>query len=162
MRWPHGPMRYWPDAVNAAAVPADLSGVRTLINVLHHLPPADVQAALTSAAEQRQPFFAVEIVGRHPASLVATCSVAALVWLGGPLLGRRRWGYLALTWLLPILPLMLVWDGFASCMRAYGDEELRRMTERAERPGYQWTVGRTPTGIPWVPLRWVRGEPAPL
>jgi hypothetical protein len=66
-----------------------------------------------------------------------------------------------LTYVVPLFPLVIFWDGLVSALRAHRPEELRRMTESLQREGYTWEVGmaRVP-GKP--PVTYVLGLPMPL
>jgi hypothetical protein len=87
---------------------------------------------------------------------------------GGPLLALGvvpwilpfRWSRLAWTYLLPAIPLVVLWDGIVSCLRSYTVPELRALAAAAGE-GYAWEagVGRVPR-LP-VPLTWLVGYPAP-
>jgi hypothetical protein len=50
------------------------------------------------------------------------------------------WARLALTYVVPIVPLLVVWDGLVSCLRSYRLAELRALTAGLDR-GYAWEVG---------------------
>src|ERR1700676_354063 len=45
-------IRYWQQAVDAASVPAELAGVRTMFGSFHHFPPALARCILRDAFEQ--------------------------------------------------------------------------------------------------------------
>ncbi|MBL9110300.1 MAG: hypothetical protein JNM74_13550 [Myxococcales bacterium] len=145
--------------VSATEVPEALSGVRTIFNALHHLPPAVAEAVFTDAAEKRQPLCVFELVERSLQGAVIAAGVPLAVLGLMPFVKPRRLEALALTYALPVLPALIGWDGFASCLRSYSVQELRELTARAARPGYTFTVGRTraPYRPAWV--TWVVGKP---
>jgi hypothetical protein len=146
-------------SVSASAVPEALTGVRTIFNALHHLPPAVAEAVLADAAEKRQPLCVFEIVERslQGAAIAAGVPLAVLALM--PFVKPRRLEAFALTYAVPLLPALIGWDGLASCLRAYSLAELRELTARASRPGYGFTVGRT--RVPYRPawVTWVAGTP---
>lgn len=150
--------RWWPTPVDAARVPEGLVGVRTVFNALHHLDPEVVVGVLRDAALNRAPFLSVEVVHRSPRGVIHTTAIGVGAW---PLSWLRPWTArtLMLCAVFPVVPLVLVWEGFASCMRSYGEDELVRLAREASVPGYQFTVGRTPTWVPAMSLRWVEGRP---
>ncbi|HEY4221059.1 MAG TPA: hypothetical protein VGO62_06945, partial [Myxococcota bacterium] len=65
------------------------------------------------------------------------------------------------TYVVPVIPLVTGWDGFASCMRAYSLVELRALADSVERevPGYRFSVGRTRRRLPGLRVTWLVGEP---
>ena len=57
-----------------------------------------------------------------------------------PFLRPARVGALLLTYLIPILPLVILWDGLISCLRTYRVEELRALVAGLE-DSYAWEAG---------------------
>jgi hypothetical protein len=68
-----------------------------------------------------------------------------------PFMRPFRWGWLPLTYLLPIIPFFIFWDGTVSCLRCYSEDELREMTESIDAPGYAWEIG--PIDLPGAPFK---------
>ena len=64
-----------------------------------------------------------------------------------------------LTYVPPIVPLLIAWDGFASTIRSHSANELRALVVEITEPGYSWRVEevRTP-GAP-LPVLHVIGCP---
>ena len=105
---------------DATAVPPELVGVRTIFNAFHHLPPPVAKAVLADAARARQPI----VYGLMP--FVRSASPLAL----------------ALTYLLPVVPLATLWDGAASCLRAYSVPELEAMVADLGTDDYTFRIER--------------------
>jgi hypothetical protein len=145
--------------VDATDVPADLDGVRTIFNALHHFRPDGARKILADAARKGQPFCAFEVVERHPLSLAVIAGVPLAVLALIPLT-RPDPLRLALTYALPVIPLATGWDGLASCMRAYSPAELEELAREAANDRYRFTVGQARRGSP-IPMRvtWLVGEP---
>lgn len=122
-----GQVRGHLDAVDAADVPADLVGVRTLFNGLHHFRPEDARRLLADAVDKRAPIVVVELVERRPLTLLTICGTPLLALLVAPL-QRPSLGQLLMTYLVPIIPLAILWDGLMSCLRAYSRPELEALT----------------------------------
>ena len=75
-----------------------------------------------------------------------------------PFVRPFRWSRLILTYLLPILPLLCLWDGIVSCLRTYSPRELRQLVRDLESDDYRWEVGEfrfagTPLSVPYL-LGW--------
>ncbi len=136
------------EPVSATAVPEGLSGVRTIFNALHHLPPAVATDVFADAVEKRQPILTFEVVERSVQGAAIAVVVPASVYALMPFVRPLRLSTLALTYGAPVLPLAIAWDGFASCLRSYSVAELEAMTRKVARPGYRFDVVRTR-----VPLR---------
>lgn len=133
-----------------AADPGDLPpGLRTMICSLHHLRPEQARSALSAAAESRQPFLAYEISDNSaPAALWwTTIPFAALLAPLVTLMVRPlRFSQLLLTYLVPILPLCIGWDGAVSNARTYGQGDLDELLAEIPSEGYRWEHGTLGSG----------------
>ncbi|MCY1033452.1 hypothetical protein OV207_18510 [Corallococcus sp. BB11-1] len=128
--------------VDATRIPEDLTGVRTLFEGLHHFPPEQARALLADAAAKGVPFAAFELTQRSlPYILIQLLLVVPLVWLFTPLIRPVRWWRLVLTYLVPIIPLLILWDGVVSSLRTYAPADLERLTTGLDVDGYRWSSG---------------------
>lgn len=138
----------YPRPVDATAVPGHLRGFRTLFTALHHFPPATAQAILADAVRSRQGIAVFEATYRSPlALLMMLVAVIPVLLLITPLLRPFRWSRLLLTYVIPVIPLLCLFDGLVSCLRTYTPEELRAMASAADPDGcFTWEIGTL-----WVP-----------
>jgi len=146
------------EATDAACVPDDVVGVRTIFNGFHHFRPALARRIVEDAARKRQPFVSVELVERRPltvATVLGTPLLAFLLALRRP----RSPGRLLCSIAVPIIPAAILWDGLMSCLRAYGVDELRALTADLDDDAYSFRIEQVPT--PLVPMRvtMLIGEP---
>lgn len=126
--------------VRADQVPDALPGVRTIFDGFHHLPPAAARAVLADASRRRVPLLAGEAVERSLPGLVGVLFSPLLVWLVTPFLPVSI-PRLLLTYVVPVVPLLVLWDGVISVFRSYRPEELLALA--AGLPGDMvWTVER--------------------
>jgi hypothetical protein len=66
---------------------------------------------------------------------------------------------LLVTYLPPVLPLLIWWDGLASTLRTHRADELRALTREISEPGYSWRVDEIPVrGVP-IPVLQLVGRP---
>lgn len=158
----HPGLQYARESVSALNVPTTLTGVRTMFTALHHLEEPDVRAVLLDAQASGTPFFAAEATHRSLRGLLVTLLVPVMVLLLMPRVTPRRTLPLLLTYLPPLLPLAIWWDGFASTCKTYRAEELRHITEEISVPGYRWTVAERRAERAPLPVTVVIGEPVPL
>jgi hypothetical protein len=128
------------EPVDARAVPARLGGLRTLFEGFHHLRPTDARAVLADAQRQRQPIVIVEGTRRSLTALLGMLLVPLVVLLVTPRIRPWSWARLLLTYLVPIVPLVILWDGLVSCLRSYRLSELCALTAGLD-DGYHWEVG---------------------
>ncbi|MCP3104965.1 hypothetical protein LZ198_39480 [Myxococcus sp. K15C18031901] len=145
-------------SVDALRVPADLRGMRTLFNTLHHFRPEEVRAVLSDAMARGVPIAAFESVRRSPAGLFSMLWVPLLVWLFTPWVRPLTPLRLVLTYVIPVAPLLIAWDGAVSALRIHSPEELRELTATLPSPDYVWEVGEVKApGKP--PVSYVLGLP---
>ena len=128
--------------VDATRIPAELRGVRTLFEGLHHFPPERARALLEDAAARGVPIAAFELTQRSlPYLLVQFLLVIPLVWVFTLLIRPVRGWRLLLTYLVPILPVIILWDGLVSSLRTYAPEDLEKLTAGLGGDGYRWRTG---------------------
>jgi hypothetical protein len=155
-----GRITAWPEPVDARAVPAELDGFRTLFTSFHHFPPGEAAAILADAVRSRQGIAIFELTARR-ARTTALIAGGPLLALGlVPWIRPFRWSRLAWTYLLPAIPLVVLWDGVISCLRSYTVPELRALAAAAGE-GYAWDAGVSRVPRLPVPLTWLVGYPAP-
>lgn len=139
------------DSVDATDVPDDWLGVRTVFNALHHFRPALARRIVEDAARKRQPLVVVELVERRPQTVGFLLGTPLAVLAFAPL--QRPWSLsrFALTYALPVIPALVLWDGMMSCLRAYSATELHELTAGLPDDGYSFRVEHVT--VPWLPLR---------
>jgi len=154
-----GRIEFRPEPVDAKQVPADLSGCRTLFNGLHHFRPSEARGILASAAESRQPIVAFEVTERSVPALVGMLFAPIAVLLLVPFLRPLRLSWLLFTYLIPIIPLFVLWDGVVSCLRVYSVPELEELVAGLGDEEYVWEARRIPLGALPVQLTYLAGRP---
>lgn len=150
---------YLPDGVSALEPPVDRGAVRTMFTALHHFDRADVRRIFSSAQSDRVSFAAYEATQRSLRGLLVTLFIPLLVWVLMPRVKPRRFVSLVLTYVPPLLPLLIWWDGLASTLRTYSVEELRELTAEIEDPGYSWDIKEVPVRGAPIPVLEVIGRP---
>ena len=134
-------LHYVYESVDARCVPERLRGVRTLFNGLHHFNPEDARAILRDAVDQGQPIAVFEMLQRNWLTMFRALLLALSVPLLTPLVRPLSWWRLLLTYLIPVAPLLLLWDGAVSALRCYRPEELRTMVDGLGGLRYTWETG---------------------
>jgi hypothetical protein len=131
-------LAYEHEPVDARAVPPSLVGVRTMFDGLHHLRPGDARAVLEDAHRARTPIVIGEALSRRPGMLFSAILIPLFVVVL-TLRIRPRFGWqLLFTYVLPVLPFVIAWDGLVSCLRTYRPAELLALTRGLD--GYRWTA----------------------
>jgi hypothetical protein len=64
-----------------------------------------------------------------------------LVLLLTPKIRPVSWVQIVFTYLLPVLPLLIFWDGLVSQLRTYSVNELEELTRGLQSSDYRWEIG---------------------
>jgi hypothetical protein len=134
-----GRIDYVADPVDATSV--RMPGFRMMNNAFHHLRADLARNVLADAVGRREGIAIVEMVGRSPAALLGMLLVPLVVLLVTPAIKPRTLARFVFTYLVPLVPLLALWDGVVSCLRVYSPRELRALL--AEVPGaegYEWII----------------------
>jgi hypothetical protein len=132
-------LRYAGQSVDAAQVPAGLTGFRTIFSAFHHFAPDHAREILRSAIASRQPIGIFEFTYRSRSEILGMLRTPLAVWYLTPRMQARGWTKLLLTYLLPLIPLVAMIDGIVSCWRTYKISELQLMVSDTRE--YKWVSG---------------------
>lgn len=134
-------VEYHRDPIDARAVPAELTGLRTLFNSFHHLRPVEAKAVLSDTVRAKQAIAVFEVADRSVPMIISLIFVPLFVLVLTPFIRPFRWSRLFWTYLIPVLPLLILWDGLVSYLRAYTPDELLAMANQVEPHAYKWASG---------------------
>jgi len=152
-------LEFEPDPVSATDVPARLAGFRTLFTSFHHFRPDDARAILAAAVRDRQGIFIAEPSIRSVGALAMQAVVPLAVLALTPAIRPFRWSRLLWTYLLPVLPVAITFDGVVSILRIYTPDEMLAMGRAVGGDAYEWEAGtHQPSGSP-VPIPYLIGLP---
>jgi hypothetical protein len=155
-----GGLRYRTESVDATAVPASAQGVRTLFNAFHHFPPAAAKAILADAVRKRRAIAIFEGINHRGAGLAGMPLQVPAILLFTPFLRPFTWSRLLLTYALPLIPLLVLFDGTMSMLRLYLEEDLRELLQAVpDAETFDWDIGATSKApLPFGPV-YVIGVP---
>jgi hypothetical protein len=126
-------------AVDAAHVPEQLSGFRTIFSSFHHFPDSVAREILADTVRRGEGFAMSEVTSRTPKAFATMLLMPIFAWILTPRMRPFRWSRLLLTYLVPLIPFVVLWDGIVSCLRTRTPRELLELT--ASFSGYEWTAG---------------------
>ncbi len=149
------------ESIDATTVPPHLTGIRTLFTSFHHLPPRTARRVLQDAYQQRTSICVFEFTGRTWIPILLSLLLGPiLVWTQVPRLRPLTLRRLLFTYLVPIAPLVVAWDGVVSNLRTYSTGELTDMTRDLASDDYEWDIGQLPRGTrPGPPVTYLIGHP---
>lgn len=132
-------------SVNATEVPLALKGLRTLFLSLHHFKPEKAKAIFQNAIDTNQPIGIFEAQQRNFKSIIPMLLSPISVLLMTPFIKPFKLDRLLFTYLIPILPLFVLWDGIISVLRTYTVEELNQMiSELNNSDHFEWEINISP------------------
>jgi hypothetical protein len=156
----HGRIEGSLESLDATRLPENLTGLRTLFNSFHHFSPDVARRILQDAYRNRQPIAIFEITERAAGKVVLSFPatfVAVFLLLARMRPWRLSWWIL--TWVVPVLPLTIGWDGLVSHLRSYTETELGSLVEAMDQ-SYSWETGRVPAPRGGVRISYLIGRPA--
>lgn len=133
------------EPVDATDVPADLTGVRCMVGSFHHMTPELGRKILQNTFNARQAIVIVEPSDNSSPKAIWWLSIP-FVFLSTffitPKVRPMKWQQLVFTYIIPLLPLFIAWDGAVSNARIYTqgdyDELLVGMKDAQD---YEWEYG---------------------
>jgi hypothetical protein len=126
-------------SVDATNVPEDLRGFRTIFSSFHHFSDSMAEAVLGDAVRRGDGFAMAEVTSRTLRAFATMFVMPFFSWILTPRMRPFRWSRLLLTYLIPAIPLVVLFDGLVSCCRTRTPEELLALTRGF--PQYEWTAG---------------------
>lgn len=171
-------IHYAPRSIDASASPPDLLSIvepplpsssssspktfRTFNLAFHHLPTPLATSVLADTLSTSSGFAIFELQDRHLRSFLAVCLLGLGVLVFAPYFAWR-WrspGTLFWSWVIPVLPFVLVWDGWMSSVRTRTVEEITEMmancgVESEMLKKWETRSGRITHLPPFADVNWI-------
>jgi hypothetical protein len=139
-----GRLGYRKEPVDVTDVPSGLDGVRTLFNAFHHFPPETAASIIEDAVRKRRAIAIFEGINHRGAGLLFMPLQLPAILLLTPFVRPFRWSRLFLTYVLPLIPFLVLFDGTMSMLRLYLEDELRELVARVpDADTFDWDIGTT-------------------
>ena len=146
--------------VDARDVPPELSGFRTLFSAFHHFAPVEARAIIRNTVEARQGIGIFEITRRSVPAMALMIPWALSPLLFTPFIRPFRWSRLLFTYLIPVIPVVLLFDGIISCLRTYDPQELEALVGELGAVNYRWQAGEFRASLLNAPITYLIGFPS--
>ena len=130
-----------------------------MFSSFHHFPPDEARAILQSAVDARQGIGIFEITSRSASAVGMMFLWFLTPFLFTPTIRPFRWSRLFYTYVLPIIPLVLLIDGLVSCFRTYQPQELRQLVDSLATSEYRWEIGKQSGTLGALPVTYLIGFP---
>lgn len=133
--------------IDARVVPEELIGMRTLFLAFHHFKPFDAKLILQDAVDNKDPIAIFEGQERSFRGFIGMLFSPIFVLLATPFIRPFSIGRIIFTYLLPIVPLFVLWDGLVSSLRTYSVKEMNALVlEVKNNDKFIWETGRLKSG----------------
>lgn len=138
-------IEYITTPLDASNVNKDLKALRTMVSSMHHMKPNVAKQILQNAKESNQPILVFEISDNGPPIFLWWLAIpfAFITTLFvTPMVRPMTWQQLVFTYLIPILPLFIAWDGAVSNARTYTLDDMKLLIEGLSDENYHWEKGK--------------------
>lgn len=132
------------NSVDATNVPEELKGIRTLFTSFHHFTEETGKKILQDAYNKKVAIAIFEAIDRSLYSLFLTLPLPLFVLFFTPFIKPFKLSRLFWTYIIPVAPLVVLWDGIISVFRIYNPDELLLLVEDLNK-NYSWKAGKIKT-----------------
>jgi len=130
-------------SVDAADVPANLTGFRTIFSGFHHFGKLTAKSVLKNAVDARSGIGIFDGGDKNILAILAILLVHPLVFFFfTPFFRPFRFSRLIFTYIIPVIPFCTVWDGIVSIIRLYRPNELLQIANEITSENYKWKAGK--------------------
>lgn len=138
---------YSKESIDATHVPTELKGVRTQFLSLHHFEKKQAVQILQNAVDAKSPIAIFEAQERSAPSIFAMIFSPISVYLITPFIKPITFHRFLFTYIFPVVPLFVMWDGILSCLRTYSVEEMNELVKEVKNhETYEWKIGKVKKG----------------
>jgi hypothetical protein len=156
----NGALEFVAESVDATDVPDEMVGFRTLFASFHHFHPVQARAILSDAVKKPQGIGVFEATHRSALAILLMFLIPLLVLIFTPFIRPFRWSRLLWTYVVPLVPFVVLFDGIVSCLRTYNPTELQALTaELSSGTQYRWEIGEQRAERALLPVTYLLGYP---
>ncbi len=135
------------ESVDARNVPTEFKGLRTQFLSLHHFRPKEAKEILQHAVDSKSDIAIFEGQERSIASILAMIFSPITVLLVSPFIRPFKIGRIIFTYLIPLVPIFVLWDGIVSSLRTYSVKEMQDLVAEIHHGDqYEWNIGKVKSG----------------
>ncbi|MDR7211992.1 hypothetical protein [Flavobacterium piscis] len=137
-----------PTPIDARNVPENLNGLRTQFLSLHHFKPKEAQQILQNAVDTNSSIAIFEGQERSLQSILAMIFSPISVLLTTPFIRPFQIGRIIFTYLIPIVPILILWDGVVSSFRTYSVDEMNVLVSNLNnKENFNWEIAKVKSGL---------------
>ncbi|PWG04465.1 hypothetical protein [Polaribacter aquimarinus] len=140
-------IEYVSNSVDARNVPKNLKGLRTQFLSFHHFKPIDAKLILQNAIDSNTAIAIFEAQERTIPSILAMLFSPISVLVTTPFIKPFKIGRIIFTYLIPIIPIVTLWDGIVSSLRTYSVKEMTELVNQLDnKDDFYWDINRIKSG----------------
>lgn len=134
------------------AMKCNLDGFRTFFASFHHFNEEQATKIIKDAVDKKEGIGIFELTYRSIWNFFFLIGLGPLwIFLITPTVRPLTLGRILFTYLIPIIPLALCWDGFVSVLRTYSEKEMKRIIKKADPNNtFIWQTTKGIYGLPKV------------
>ncbi len=149
-----------PKPVDATRVPSERRGFRTVFTAFHHFRPEAALELLADAVRSGRGIAIFEFTHRGALAIALMLLTGIVCLVVTPFIRPFRWSRLFWTYVVPVIPVAVTWDGLVSCLRTYDPNELRSLAQKADPQGtHSWDIGTVRSIANPVPVTYLIARP---
>lgn len=130
------------ESIDASKLPSSLKGLRCFFSSFHHFAPAQALNILQDAVNNKAPIAIFESTQRSLSDFIRAFFSPVLMLFIMPFAKTLNLSKFFITYIIPIIPFVFMWDYFVSNIRTYSSKELQLLINKLDAPGYKWEIGK--------------------
>jgi hypothetical protein len=137
-------IQYLTESIDATNVQKKREGLRTMICSMHHMRPDTAKSILKAAKEDKEPICIFEISDNSLPFILWWLAIPTgllMVLLITPFVRPLSFKQLFFTYIIPVLPIFIAWDGAVSNARTYTLEDWDEILADLQSDDYIWKKG---------------------
>jgi hypothetical protein len=143
----NGGVYYITESIDARNVPHNIKGIRTLFSSFHHFKPENAYSIIEDAVRNKKPICIFEGVGKTLIDFLGILLFTFIIFLiTTPFYKPFSLNRLLLTYIIPVVPIMTLWDGLVSILRMYTPNDMMEMAKKisaaSQTENYVWNAGQ--------------------
>ena len=117
--------------------------LRQIISAFHHFKPDQARLIVEDAVKQSKGICILEPFQRNVLHLLIAALTIFPALIAPFFAQKRSLRHFLTTLVIPIVPLMLVFDAAISVLRSYKKEEIKQMVDSLSADNFRWVIGST-------------------
>ena len=114
---------------------------------MHHFKPNDAKLILQNAIDSNTGIAIFEAQERTIPSILAMLFSPISVLVTAPFIKPFKIGRIIFTYLIPIIPIVTLWDGVVSSLRTYSIKEMTELVNQLDnKDNFYWDINKVKSG----------------